>query len=120
MPRVISIHEYQLKDGVSGKDFEHAVHIARHRGLFDLPGMASWMFLHGVRGKRQNMYAAVWVYDNLQSWEALWGVLDQPIPKSEYPESWQIWEQEILTPLLDCPPDEIEFTAYIEVKSESI
>ena len=117
MARVISVHEYILKEGITGQEFEHAVQIARQRGLFELPGVTSWTFLRGVRGKRQNAYAAIWIYDNLQSWEALWGSLDQPIPKSAYPESWQIWEQEILAPLLDRPPDEIDFTAYLELQS---
>ena len=120
MPRVISMHEYILKEGISGKDFEHAVQLARQLELFELPGITSCTFLHGMRGKRHGMYAAVWIYDSLESWEAMWGVLDQPIPKSEYPKSWQIWEQEILSPLLDRPPDEIEFTAYLELNSESI
>ncbi len=117
MARVISVHEYSLKEGIIGKEFEHAIQIARQRGLFELLGMTSWTFLRGVRGKRQNTYAAIWIYDSLQSWEALWGSLDQPIPKSAYPESWQIWEQEILAPLLDRPPDEIDFTAYLELQS---
>ena len=115
MARVISVHEYSLKEGIPGKEFEHAVQIARQRGLFELPGMTSWTFLRGVRGRRQNSYAAIWIYDSLKNWEALWGSFDQPIPKSAYPESWQIWEQEILAPLLDRPPDEIDFTAYLEL-----
>ena len=116
MPRVICVHEYVLKEEITGIEFEHAVHIAQQRRLFELPGMTSWSFLRGLRGEHQNAYAAIWIYDSLQSWEALWGSLDQPVPTAAYPKSWKIWEQEVLAPLLDRPPDEIDFTAYIEVQ----
>ena len=44
MAKVISVHEYELKPGVQGADFERALHDAERRGLFDLPGLIATIF----------------------------------------------------------------------------
>ncbi|MGD2159379.1 MAG: hypothetical protein PVG32_21055 [Anaerolineales bacterium] len=112
MTPIISIHEYKLKPGVKGEDFEAAVQKAMDRNLLRLPGLVDSYLLKGIRGKRQGQYAAVWVYENKETWQALWGPLGQPIRKADYPENWKLWEDEVLAPFLDQDPDKISFTSY--------
>ncbi len=44
----------------------------------------------------------------------MWGPVGQPREKQDYPESWKVWEDEVLAPFLSEEPDEIEYTAYEE------
>ncbi len=112
MAKIVSIHEYPLKPGVEAEQFERAVHEAGERQLLELPGLVQHAFLRGIRGSRRGEYAAVWVYQSRAAWERLWGPVDRPRPKHEYPEHWKIWEDEVLAALLDRDPDRIRFTAY--------
>ncbi len=112
MPKVISVHEYVLKRHVDEKKFEHAVHQAKARGLFNLPGMEKYYFLKGIRGTRTNRYTAIWVYESEEAWAEIWGPVGEPVSKEDYPEAWKIWEEEILAPLLTEDPDKISFTSY--------
>jgi heme-degrading monooxygenase HmoA len=115
MTRVISIHEYKLKNGVSSEQFEAAVDTARRRELFSLPGLIEHRFLRRIRGTRKVEFTAIWIYENRESWEKLWGKADDPIQKENYPEKWKIWEDEILAPLLAQDPDRIDYAAYEEI-----
>lgn len=115
MSRVISIHEYVLDAGVEPDAFERAVREAERRNLFDLPGLAAYHFLEGLRGEQSGSYVALWVYESREAWEQLWGAPGQPVEKDEYPERWNVWEDELLAPLLDCDPDDIAFTSYKEL-----
>ena len=115
MAKVISVHEYELKPGVQEAAFERALHDADRRGLFDLPGLAEHHFLRGLKGARRGAYAAIWIFESRQAWEKLWGPVGSPRPAAEYPESWKIWENTILAPLLAQDPDTIRFTSYEEV-----
>ena len=54
----------------------------------------------------------MWVYEGKEAWEALWGPVDRPRSKDEYPEKWLIWEDEVLAPFLDRDPDTIRYTSY--------
>lgn len=112
MKPIISVHEYVLKSGVTGKDFERAVKIAKSESLFDLPGLENHYFLKGVKGKRREQYTAVWIYRDRRSWERLWGTPDKPIGKENYPHNWQRWENDILAPLIEGEPDKITYTSY--------
>jgi hypothetical protein len=114
MTRVISIHEYRLKNGVSFEQFEAAVDNARRRGLFNLPGLIDHHFLRRIRGTRKIEFTTIWIYENRNSWEKLWGKADDPIQKENYPEKWKIWENQILAPLLDQDPDRIDYAVYEE------
>ena len=111
--QVISIHEYELKPNVEGAQFERAFKEAETRGLFDLPGLLQYHFVKGIRGARRGKYAVIWVYESKQAWEQLWGLVDQPIPKSNYPDRWLTWEDEVLAPFLRQDPDAISFTSYL-------
>jgi hypothetical protein len=113
--KVISVHEYELKPGVQPVDFEHALREAERRGLFDLPGLRGHLFLRGVKGARRGAYAAIWVFESREAWERLWGPPQAPLPPERYPEKWQVWEKEILAPLLTQDPDTIRFTSYDEI-----
>lgn len=115
MPRIISIHEYVLRPGADEGAFEDAFRAARERGLFQLPGLEECLLLRGIRGSRRGRYAAVWVYESREAWEALWGPVDRPTTKADYPESWKVWEDEVLAPFLVEDPDRITFTSYEEV-----
>lgn len=109
---IISIHEYNLAENTTHNEFENSVAKAKSRGLFDLPGLVDYSFIKGLKGARKGEYSAIWVYENQQVWEALWGTPEDPKSKSEYPEIWIEWEDEILAPLLASDPDEIQFTTY--------
>jgi hypothetical protein len=109
---IVSMHEYILRPGVEEGAFLQAVDQARQEGLFSLPGLKGFHFLRGLRGVRAGEFASIWFYDSRAAWEALWGPLDAPHPQERYPQGWHRWEQELLAPLLDRPPDEITYTAY--------
>jgi heme-degrading monooxygenase HmoA len=117
MARMISIHEYDLRPGSGVKRFEQVIRAAEARGLFELPGLTAHHFARGVKGARQDAYAAVWIYESREAWERLWGTLERPLERTEYPEKWRIWEEELLAPILSSHPDAITFTAYEELRS---
>jgi hypothetical protein len=114
MSKVISIHEYILKPDASERQFVKAILNAKERGLLRLPGLVDYYLVKGIRGFRHGLYAAVWVYESKEAWESLWGPKDKPINKTDYPENWKIWENEVLFPFLDQDPDKIKFTSYQE------
>lgn len=114
MAKVISVHEYKLKDGVSRQQFEAAVEDARQADLFSLAGLIDCHFVQRIRGTRDIEFAAIWMYESRESWERLWGKVGQPVRKEHYPEKWKIWEDEILAPLLAQDPDRIDYAAYEE------
>lgn len=115
MAKVISVHEYELGPEVLEADFERALRDAERRGLLDLPGLVGHHFLKGLKGARRGAYAAIWIFESREAWERLWGPPDSPRPASEYPETWKIWENDILAPLLAQDPDTIRFTSYDEI-----
>ncbi len=115
MPKVISIHEYVLKPGVTGQQFENALHVARERGLLQLPGLVDYHVIKGIKGGRKGHFTAIWIYESREAWEALWGSVEHPRTKHEYPANWQVWEDELLAPLLTQDPDTITFTSYEEL-----
>ena len=117
MPKVISIHEYVLKPGVDAHQFENALRIAQGHGLFQLPGLLAYHVVKGIKGARQSQYTAIWIYESREAWEALWGSVEHPRRKHEYPANWQVWEDEILAPLLTQDPDTITFASYEELPS---
>jgi heme-degrading monooxygenase HmoA len=117
MARVISIHEYELRPSVQEAAFERALHDAESRGLFDLPGLIEHHFLRGMKGARRGAYTAIWIFESREAWEKLWGTVEAPRPVEEYPETWKIWENEILAPFLIEHPDTIRFTSYEEIWS---
>lgn len=112
MKQIVCVHEYVLKSGVSGKDFELAIKTAELESLFNLPGLENHYFVRGVKGNRKGQYAAVWVYRNRQVWEKLWGRPDKPVGKDNYPETWKRWENDILARLIEGEPDKIVYTSY--------
>ncbi len=115
MGRIISVHEYALARGVTGERFESAVLRARERGLLEFAGLSDHRFLRGIRGANRGNYGALWVYENKESWERLWGPANSPVERSEYPVRWRIWEDEVLAPLLASDPDKIRFSTYEEL-----
>ena len=115
MSKVISIHEYVLKPGADGKEFEEAIQRARDDGLLRLPGLTDYFLVKGIKGPRNGRYAAIWVYEGREAWERLWGTPVNPLPKQKYPETWKIWEDDVLAPFLAENPDTIRFTSYQEI-----
>ena len=110
-PVLVSVHHYELADPTADEAFREAIAEAESRDLFDLPGLVEYRFLHGVKGAREGRYAAQWIYESREAWAALWGPADDPLPPSEYPQRWRIWEA-LLGPLLVSDADDIEFTTY--------
>ena len=117
MSKIISIHEYVLKPGIDDRRFEDAIRAAQDRQLFRLPGLVDFYFIKGIKGTRKGDYTAVWIYESREAWERLWGSLQYPRGKRDYPKNWQVWEDEILKPLLIEDPDKITFTAYEVLQS---
>lgn len=115
MSKIISIHEYVLAPGVDEGQFEKAIQQARKNHLFDLPGLLEYDFVKGCKGSRTGMYAAIWVYESREAWEALWGTPENPRAKKDYPENWKVWEDQVLEPFLSQDPGQVEFTAYEEL-----
>ena len=113
MARVISVHEYILKPTVDEKSFDRAIQEAEKRDLFRFPGLLGYHMLKGIKGSRKGYYAAIWVYEDRQAWERLWGSPEHPKQRKDYPENWRVWE-EILSSFLIHDPYEIQFTAYEE------
>ncbi len=119
LTKIISIHHYRLKDGVSAQDFMVAIKLALAEQLFDLPGLENFQFIRGIKGEREGEWSAIWTYSSQKSWEALWGPLTEPKTKIDYPQQWIRWEDELLTPLLDQDPDKITYTSYEELISST-
>ncbi len=115
MAKVISVHEYELKPGIVEADFECALRDAERRGLLDLPGLVEHHFLKGLKGARRGAYAAIWIFESREAWERLWGPPEAPRSPAEYPETWKVWENEVLAPFLTQDPDTIRFTSYQEI-----
>lgn len=109
---IVSIHRYELAESTTDREFRDAVREAERRELFDLPGLVEYRFLRGIRGDRDGEFAALWRYGSREAWRDLWGPVGDPVETHEYPETWRIWEEELLAPLVRGNPDEIEFTAY--------
>ncbi len=116
MRRIVSIHEYDLKPGINVEHFEQVLREAEGRGLLQLPGLVAHLFVRGAKGVRRDAYAALWIYESREAWEHLWGTPEHPRPPQEYPDTWKVWEQELLAPFLKDCPDAIRFTAYEELK----
>lgn len=116
MGKVVSIHEYVLKPEVSPATFKTAIREAQRRGLLTLPGLVSYHFVTGIKGTRAHQFSAIWIYESRSAWEALWGTVDKPKRKHEYPKNWQDWEDAILAPLLTQDPDTITFNSYEELE----
>ena len=115
MSRVVSVHEYRLRASAAEEAFEQAIQEARASDLLRLPGLVACHFIKGIRGNRKGHYAAIWVYESKEAWERLWGPVDRPKQKTEYPANWKRWEEEVLRPFLAEDPDEIKFTSYEEL-----
>lgn len=109
---IVSIHQYELAATATAEDLRAAIDEAENRELFDLPGLVEYRFLHGIKGDRKDGYTAIWTYDSREAWEDLWGTVEDPVPKSEYPDEWNVWEDELLEPILAGDPDAIEYTSY--------
>ncbi len=112
--RIVSVHEYELRDGVSEDQFLRTAKEAQSRGLFDLPGLIHYRLLRGVKGARRGSFAAIWVYESRTAWEALWGPPEAPKTRANYPPTWRVWEDELLAPLLKRDPDRVRYTSYEE------
>jgi hypothetical protein len=115
---IVSIHQYELTDETTHEAFRAAIEAAERRGLFDLPGLIEYQFLRGIKGTRRGGYTAVWTYESREAWAELWGPVEDPIPKAEYPASWRTWEEDVLDPLIVGDPDAIDFTTYDVLRTE--
>lgn len=115
MSRVVSIHEYELRAEADPSAFEADIEEARAENLLALPDLETYYLLKGIKGARVDRYSAIWIYESRTAWEALWGPPDDPLEKDDYPENWQIWEDEVLAPYLRSDPDAIRFTSYREL-----
>lgn len=110
---VVSVHHYVLAESAAPAEFREAVAEARSRGLFErIPGLVEYRIGRGIKGARAGQFAAVWVYESKEAWVDVWGPVDDPVPKTDYPDPWRTWEDELLAPVLADDPDTIEYTSY--------
>jgi hypothetical protein len=112
MPRVVALHELDLKPGVDRKAFEAVV----RREIADLgqhmPGLVERRFLIGCRAARKGEYAMLWVFESLEALEGLFGSEAEPRPG---PDAFVRYEAAI-GPFLAAPrPDLIRYTDYLEI-----
>ena len=114
MGRIFSVHEYDLHAEIGAAKFERAIREAETSRLLEIPGLTSHFFLRGVKGERTGRHAALYVYENREAWERIWGPPTRPLPPEAYPPGWRRWEG-ILAPLLDRPAETTRFTAYEEM-----
>jgi hypothetical protein len=115
---ITSVHHYKLAESAKPADFHDAVETAVSRELFEnVPGLVDYQLCHGIKGERTGEFAAIWTYESVEAWTDVWGPVDDPVPKSEYPDEWLTWEDDLLEPILADDPDEIEYTTY-EVVAE--
>jgi heme-degrading monooxygenase HmoA len=115
MRRVVSIHHYRLKPGVSRQTFLQTIQEAQSEHLFELPGLEGFHVLHGIKGEAESSWSVIWIYSSRSAWEQLWGSPSEPKSKDEYPDLWRRWEDDLLAPLLAEDPDLIRYTAYEEI-----
>jgi hypothetical protein len=83
---IVSVHHYELAESTTQAAFRDAVREAERRGLSDLPGLVEYRFVRGLRGMRTDEFSAVWTYESREAWERLWGSVDDPVDKEEYPD----------------------------------
>ena len=115
MGRIVSIHEYRPRTSASRRTCSNCSTLIPGLRL-QLPGLVAHHFVKGAKGVRRGAYAALWIYESREAWEHLWGTAEHPRPPQEYPDTWKVWEQDILAPFLVNHPDAIRFTAYEELK----
>jgi hypothetical protein len=112
MPRVVAVHELDLKPGADRAAFESVV----RREIVDLgqrmPGLVERRFLIGYRAARKGAYAMLWVFESRAALEALFGTEADPRPG---PDAFVRYEAAI-APYLAAPrPDLIRYTDYLEI-----
>lgn len=110
---VVSVHHYELAETADPSEFHEAVSEAVDRGLFEnIPGLVDYRIGRGIRGARAGEFAAVWIYESKEAWTAVWGPIGEPVAKTDYPDPWLTWEDELLDPILAEDPDTIEYTSH--------
>lgn len=110
--KIISVHLYRLRPGVEPGALLAAARAAAKAGLFSLDGLEAWRFGAQVRGRLSCDACSIWVYSSQEAWQRLWGTAGSPVPPEEYPAAWRAWEKDYLAPLLDRPPDKIDFASF--------
>jgi hypothetical protein len=110
---VVSVHHNELAESADPSDFREAVSEAVSSGLFEnVPSLVDYRIVHGIRGARAGEFAAIWMYESKDAWVDVWGPVGEPVPKTEYPDPWLTWEDELLDLVLANDPDTIEYTSY--------
>lgn len=110
--RIVSLHLYKLQPGIEPEALKQAARAAAELGLFNLEGLEQWTFGARVKGRLPCDACSIWVYSSLEVWQALWGPAQAPLPPEDYPAGWRVWEEDYLAPLLDRPPDRIDFSSF--------
>lgn len=103
---IYAVHEHELKPGVDGAEYEHAV--ATAIASLKIPGLLSAYHLHGVGGVRAKRYAVLWIFASEAALVENFGTLDD----RRMPPDWAVYENEVLAQYLDRHPDTIEYTDY--------
>jgi hypothetical protein len=112
MPRIVAVHELDLKPGADRAAFERVVRretadLARH-----MPGLVERRFLIGLKAARKGEYAMLWVFESQAALEALFGTESDP---RSGPDAFVRYEAAIGPYLAAARPDLIRFTDYLEI-----
>ncbi|MGY0218895.1 hypothetical protein ACWJJH_16130 [Endozoicomonadaceae bacterium StTr2] len=106
---VICLHEHELISGADISAYEREV--SETICSLDIPGLLEARLLKGFKGERGGKYAVLWIFESPEAIADNFGTLENP----RWPEPWLHYENKVLAKYLDCEPDTICFTDYLEV-----
>ncbi|MEM7032175.1 MAG: hypothetical protein AAF629_21670 [Chloroflexota bacterium] len=103
---IFSLHEHELRPDIDEEVYKRdvATAIAKLR----VPGLKKAYHVQGFKGKREQKYGVLWIFESEAAIVANFGTPENP----KWPEDWLHYENDILAKYLDRHPDTIDFTAY--------
>lgn len=106
MSQIFAVHEHELRTGVSSDQYEQEVKEALQN--FRVPGLLGAYHLKGIKGKRDQKYGVLWIFEDEQALINNFGTPGNP----KCPKDWLYYENQVLSKFLDRDPDTIDYTDY--------
>lgn len=105
---IVAVHEHELRPDVDNEVYEQEMKDALVLLQRMIPGLLTAFHIKGIKGKRTNKYAVIWLFANQQVLEDNFGTVDNP----KMPDAWRIYENNTLAKFLTQDPNAINFTDY--------